>query len=784
MGRVWLGWLLGTLVVLGVVGCGGAPPDVVGKLLVTTTEDDGPGSLRAVVAAAEPGAVIAFDTDGVFGTPQTIELASQIVLSKGLTIEGHGAEVVTVSGANSVRVFHVTAGAVVTIEGLTVADGSAGVELLDLGGPPVAARLGGGIYVDGESSLTLRAAAVVGSEAAATGGGIGMGGGIANVGATLLLREGSVVAGNAAGSGGGIASIADGDVPASTTIEDSRVRDNVAGEDGGGIVNLGSVLVLSGTLVDGNAALAGGGISNQQGTLTVRDGSGISGNTAVRGAGLANIGSATVTDSVVGGGSAGEGNVAARGGGIYNEGELELGPGSRVVGNEANGLGLANDGGGGIFNLGTLTLEGATVEANDTATLGGGIANASADPDHGHVVVSASVVRGNTAAAGGGIHSTGPAELSIVDSMVSGNAASGGTGGGIAALGSSLSISGSRVGGDEPGEENAAKLGGGVYCSCTLLVADGTRLVRNVASEAGGGLYLVGSAGAEPLEQTVAASSFEGNKALLGGGIYFSYETGDASGVVTLLLSDGTVLHGNAATDGVGGGLYQTQTFGSGGNARTVLDDAVVEYNGATGAGGGLANEGGQLTIRNGTVVRGNTAEANGGGVFAGPNVDPTRGTVTVVDGSTFDGNRAVAGGGIYNRGSELSVTGSQFVSNVAESDGGAVSLEGGEATIVFADVAVGVPGAGNTARIGGGIYNLDDTVHITAGTQVVGNVAALVGGGLYNGPDGTLALAAGTSVTGNLALAPEPAGGGVYDVGTFMNDGLVIDNSPDNIAP
>jgi hypothetical protein len=782
MGRVWL-WLLGTLVVLGLGACGGAPPEAVGKLLVTTTEDDGPGSLRAVIAGAEPGAVVAFDTDGVFGTPQTIELASQIVLSKALTIEGHGAEAVTVSGANSVRVFHVTAGAVVTIEGLTVADGSAGLELLDLGGPAVAARLGGGIYVDGESSLTLRAAAVVDSEAAATGGGLGMGGGIANVGATLVLREGSLVARSSAGSGGGIASLPDGDRPATTTIEDSSVHDNAADEHGGGIVNLRSALVLDKTVVDGNAATGGGGVSNQEGTLAVRDGSLISGNTAATGAGLYNTGSATVTGGIVGGDAAGAGNVAARGGGIYNEGELVIEAGSQVVGNVADGVGLGFDGGGGIFNLGTTTLESASVVANDAATRGGGIANEGAEPDEGHVVISASTVADNTAAAGAGVHSTGSGALSVVGSTVRGNAATG-MGGGIVAVGSSLTISGSTIGGDEPGEENTATLGGGVYCSCSLLVADESRLVRNVASEAGGGLYLVGSAGVQPVEKTIAASRFEGNKAALGGGIYFSYESGRASGVVTLHIVDGTVLHGNAATNGNGGGLYQTQTFGSGGNARTILDAAVVEYNGATGAGGGLANEGGQLTIRNGTIVRGNDAELNGGGLFAGPNVDPSRGTATVVEVSTFEGNGALAGGGIYNRDAELSVTASHFSANEAESDGGAVSIEGGEATIVFANVMIGGAGAGNTARYGGGIYNLDGTVHLTAGTQVVGNVAGLVGGGLFNGAGGTLALAAGTSVTGNLALAPPPAGGGVYDVGTFMNDGTVTNNSPDDIAP
>jgi fibronectin-binding autotransporter adhesin len=806
MERVWLPWL-GAILVLGLSGCAATPPtQQVAKLLVTTAENDGPGSLRAVVAEAEAGAVVAFDTEGVFAVPRTITLASQIVLDRAVTIEGPDQEALTVSGNHDVRAFRVTGGAAVVIQGLTVANGSAALETVDIGDEPRPARAGGAVLVDAGASLTLRAVAVVDSEAAGIGGGSGFGGGIANLGGTLVVRDASVVAGNLAGDGGGIATIG---ATASTTVTgDSVVSDNTAEHNGGGVfIWLGSQ-VVDASVVRGNWAPAGGGMSNQGGTLEVRAGSVVSSNQSVRGAGLYNTGSATVSGSTFGGDEPGDGNVAeGGGGGIHNEITLVVREGSRVVGNVAAGPVTGTDGGGGILNLGQATIEGSGVESNESATRGGGIANhgtlsvlagswvqandttaggggianESLDPERGHALISASTVSGNTAALGAGVDSRGSGSLTIVDATIRGNVA-GQSGGGVYVT-SDVTISGSTIGGDAVEDANQADEGGGIHCTCPLLVEAGSRVAGNTATTAGGGLYLVGGAGATPLERTITGSTFEGNDAPLGGGIYFAYQLGSDTGVVTLSVVDGSVLRGNSAE--IGGGLYQTQMHGDGGNARTILDAAVVEDNTATEYGGGLANEGGVLTIRNGTVVHGNVAAGNGGGLFDGPNVVPSRETTTVIQNSTFDANAALAGGGIYHRDAELSVSGSVFTSNAADSDGGAVSIEGGEATIVFSAVTIGGDGVGNTAALGGGIYNLSGQVQLVAGTQVTSNVARLLGGGLYNGVGASMALAASVVVTGNEAQGAVPApGGGIFNAGTLLNDGTVSGNSPDDVAP
>src|SRR5438552_1049741 len=71
---------------------------------VTTLADSGPGSLRAAVTAANaaPGADTVRFAPGLHGT---IALASEIPITDALTIDGPGANQITVSGNNTTRVF-------------------------------------------------------------------------------------------------------------------------------------------------------------------------------------------------------------------------------------------------------------------------------------------------------------------------------------------------------------------------------------------------------------------------------------------------------------------------------------------------------------------------------------------------------------------------------------------------------------------------------------------------------------------------------------------------------
>lgn len=126
-------------------------------ITVTDNGDSGAGTLRQAIADAAAGEEIQFGITG------TIDLQSELAISKNLTITGPGAANLTVDkdgGAGNLRIFNITA-AIVTISGLTIQGGS-------LAG----ADNGAGILVGGGAELTLNNCTIDGCSAAASGGGL------------------------------------------------------------------------------------------------------------------------------------------------------------------------------------------------------------------------------------------------------------------------------------------------------------------------------------------------------------------------------------------------------------------------------------------------------------------------------------------------------------------------------------------------------------------------------------------------------------------------------------
>ena len=90
-------------------------------LTVSNGLDGGSGSLRQAIADAAPGDTITFDKN-----VHRITLTSgELGITQDLDIEGPGANKLTISGNDSSRVFDISAGATVTIAGLTITDGLA-----------------------------------------------------------------------------------------------------------------------------------------------------------------------------------------------------------------------------------------------------------------------------------------------------------------------------------------------------------------------------------------------------------------------------------------------------------------------------------------------------------------------------------------------------------------------------------------------------------------------------------------------------------------------------------
>jgi uncharacterized repeat protein (TIGR01451 family) len=176
-----------------------------------------------------------------------------------------------------------------------------------------------------------------------------------------------------------------------------------------------------------------------------------------------------------------------------------------------------------------------------------------------------------------------------------------------------------------------------------------------------------------------------------GGGIY-------NVGVLTVTHS---VIRDNRSVDG-GGGIYNSGSL-------TLIDSTIAE-NRATlnGAGGGVYNtDSGTATIVYCTID-GNRAPFGGGLSSTGT------GTETTISNSTISENRATSGsgGGVANEGhASLTVINSTIGENLATSDGTYSGLGGGILNWSGTAFLYNTTVSSNTARIGGGIYNIYDTL-------------------------------------------------------------------------
>jgi hypothetical protein len=271
----------------------------------------------ALAAAGNYGAgTVTFDAT-VFAAANATA-ANTITLTQGVlniqsstSINGPGAGLLTVSGANASTVFYAS-NFNVAISGLTITNGngnagecfSGGIEVdygtLTLTNSIVTGNsgsYGAGICIY-SGTLTVTNSTVTGNTGAE-------GGGILNWGGTGTVTN-STVSQNYAnyGYGGGIASWYSYTTP--LTVTGSTITGNSASEDpGGGIENYEGTLIVANSTISGNAAYddTGGGIDSEGGTVTVT-GSTVTGNSAPSGygSGIENAyGSLSVANSILDG---------------------------------------------------------------------------------------------------------------------------------------------------------------------------------------------------------------------------------------------------------------------------------------------------------------------------------------------------------------------------------------------------------------------------------------------------------------------------------------------------
>ena len=173
----------------------------------------------------------------------------------------------------------------------------------------------------------------------------------------------------------------------SLTITNSSFSENTAGSVGGAIDN-NSFLSITGASFSDNSALRGGGINNALPVFfsDVTNSTFSANNAAQNGAGIENIGTMIVNGSLF------SANVAAgSGGGIDNQGVLTLNGSPIFDSNSAQN-------GGGIENAGNITADTATFTNNVATGSGGGI------DDQGTLFLTGAAFIANSAQNGGAIH--------------------------------------------------------------------------------------------------------------------------------------------------------------------------------------------------------------------------------------------------------------------------------------------------------------------------------------------------------------------------------------------
>lgn len=420
------------LLLIAVIAAASANDVSAATFIVSNTNNSGSGSLRQAVLdsnAAAGSDTIVFDAS--FNAPQTITLASVININPAagdsLTIDGPGANLLTLSGNGAAAIFSVSADDTASISDMTLTlavggaiSSSGNLSVSDMIFSSNTDGNGGAISHEG-ASLSVANSIFTGNTATSNSA-TGLGGGAiySFAAGTIVTISGSTFNGNqeigGSGGGGAIRNRA-----GSMTITNSTFSNNTAAAGGGAVQN-SSVMSISGSSFNGNTTTGSGGAigNNGAGQLTVSH-LVVNGNSAqIDGGGLyyqPNTAGATlsVTGSTFSNNAANsDNNTTGDGGGVHVSGAgTATISRSTISGNTVGGNATGAGNGGGLNVESPLDLTNATVSGNNAGRNGGGIRASGIST--AILNVESSTIAGNTAAVdGGGIHrtsSTNPVNL-------------------------------------------------------------------------------------------------------------------------------------------------------------------------------------------------------------------------------------------------------------------------------------------------------------------------------------------------------------------------------------
>lgn len=303
---------------------------------------DGDCSLRDALALAVNGDTIDFSVTG------TIEMAQgQYYIDHSITLNGPGADHLTIDGNHSSRVFYIGVNIHPAVSGLTVtggdvnSDNGGAFKLIDAGltlsdcvvhnNRALGAGNGGGIYAY-HSTLIIENSTFSNNVAVFSGAGTGNGAAIYTYQGNVTITD-SVFSGNIAGAGGaGGAVFADSPEPnINLIITDSVFSMNSAGA-GGGVYSGGQMdSTIKGTSFQGNGATNGGGVFHNDHHMLMANTTFSGNNAGANGGGLYNNTVANIMFSTF------SSNLAASGGGLYSNVDATMSTSTLFVNNTTGG---------------------------------------------------------------------------------------------------------------------------------------------------------------------------------------------------------------------------------------------------------------------------------------------------------------------------------------------------------------------------------------------------------------------------------------------------------------
>ncbi len=697
-------------------------------------------------------------------TLQNVSLTNNVagINGGGLHISGNG-RVHMIGGEATSNSANAEGGALwnsangtLTVEDATITDNSAGGADADQGG--------GGLFTDG-GTLTVMNTTIMSNTAT---GAAGSGGGILAVPGSQLHVDGGTISANRANrAGGGIELNGTPEMMVRATIENVELANNATGASPGNggalhITGLAQVTVRNATVTNNSATAEGGGLWNSV------------------------VGSLTVLDSTLSGNSA-AGNDADQGGGaLFNDGGEMTVINTTITNNSATGT--AGSGGGILATTGSvLHVSGGTIADNRSNRAGGGIElNATAE----RVVYAAfdgiAFMGNSTGAApgnGGALHITGPAQVKASKLTVTNNSATAEGGGLWNSATGSLTVVDSVLSGNSASGADADQGGGALYNDGGMLHLSNSSVISNSADGAagsGGGILAVAGS-----KLSVTNSTLDSNSANRAGGAIEL--KGTPEGMVAATLDDVDFTNNTAGdAPGNGGALHIT------GQADVTINGGMATGNRAAAEGGAFWNSAvGTLTVRNVTLennsASGAAADQGGGALFT------DGGTMSVfnatIANNAADGAAGSGGGILAVPGSLLEITGGVIISNTANRAGGGIEINGTVTDTVTATIN-GVELLNNQAGAApgnGGALHITGAADVTLnGGIVMGNSATAEGGGLWNSAVGTLTVD-GTKITANSASGndADQGGGGLFNDGGELNvsNALIRGNRADGTA-